>query len=78
MAEVIKSVITSNDLTLRKIFENSKCYYIDIFQREYKWKKDNVETLLNDIEVRFNYTKRSNKNSKEIQQHVINHLNLAF
>lgn len=70
MSDVIKSVITPNDKTLRAIFKNPKSYYIDIYQREYKWRKDNIETLLNDVEVRFNLTKRTKINAKEIQAEV--------
>lgn len=68
MEEVtVKSVITPNDKFVRSVFETNKAYLIDIYQREYKWTKHNVETLLNDIEVRFNQHKRKQTEPEKIQ-----------
>lgn len=69
----IRSVITPNDQFIRAVFSRTKAYYIDIYQREYKWQKVNVETLLNDIEVRFGLHLRSKTNPKEIQEDVLEH-----
>ena len=66
----IRSVITPNDQFLRKVFSNPKPYLIDIYQREYKWTKENVETLLKDIEVRFEQHQRTKEAPKEIQSDV--------
>lgn len=72
MAEkIISNVITPNDKYLRTIFENSRSYFIDIYQREYKWNNDNVKTLLEDIEVRFELGQRKKINPKDIQKDVL-------
>lgn len=69
----IRSVITPNDKFIRDVFSWSKSYYIDIYQREYRWQKVNVETLLNDIEVRFNQYSLSKTELKEIEADVKEH-----
>jgi uncharacterized protein with ParB-like and HNH nuclease domain len=38
--------------TIDSVFGNKK-YYIDFYQREYKWQKDHVESLLDDIFYKF-------------------------
>ncbi|HHE04461.1 MAG TPA: DUF262 domain-containing protein, partial [candidate division WOR-3 bacterium] len=38
--------------TIDSVFGNTK-YYIDFYQREYKWKKLHVESLLDDIFYKF-------------------------
>lgn len=38
--------------TIDSVFGNTK-YYIDFYQREYKWKKQHVESLLDDIFYKF-------------------------
>lgn len=67
----VKSLITPHDQTLRTVFSAQRSYYIDIYQREYKWTEDNVRTLLNDIEVRFNLFSRPKSNPKDIQEDVL-------
>lgn len=52
-AEQKQSLITPKDITLRDVFGKQRSYFIDIYQREYKWKGEQVKTLLNDIEARF-------------------------
>lgn len=66
----VRNVITPNDQFLRDVFNRPKPYFIDIYQREYKWTKDNVETLLKDIEVRFEQHHRIKKAPKDIRAHV--------
>ncbi len=78
MEEIIKNVITPNDKYLRTIFENSKAYFIDIYQREYKWKEENVKTLLEDIEVRFQLGKRIKVAPQEIQKDVLRNFEPYF
>ena len=68
---VVKSLITPQDQTLRQVFGAQRAYYIDIYQREYKWTDENVNTLLNDIEVRFQQHDRRKMNPKEIQEDVL-------
>jgi uncharacterized protein with ParB-like and HNH nuclease domain len=67
----IRSLITPQDQTLRTVFNAQRSYFIDIYQREYKWKEENVKTLLNDIEVRFSQHQRTRMHPKEIQEHVL-------
>ncbi len=38
--------------TIRDLLENVK-YKIDYYQREYKWKKDNISAMLEDLEGKF-------------------------
>lgn len=73
MAEtsVVKSLITSQDQTLRHVFNAQRSYFIDIYQREYKWTEEHVKTLLNDIEVRFLQHDRQKTHPREIQQDVL-------
>jgi uncharacterized protein with ParB-like and HNH nuclease domain len=66
----IKSLITPHDQTLRSVFSAQRSYFIDIYQREYKWKEENVKTLLNDIEVRFSQHELRKTEPKEIQEDV--------
>lgn len=75
---VIKNVITPNDQFLRAVFSAQRSYYIDIYQREYKWTDDNVNMLLNDIEVRFEQHLRQKTNAKEIQEDVLQHFEPYF
>ena len=68
--KTIRTVITPNDQFLRQVFSVSKAYYIDIYQREYKWTKDNVETLLKDIEVNFEQHERTKTDPEDIVAEV--------
>lgn len=70
-ATMVRSLITPHDQTLRKVFNSQKSYFIDIYQREYKWTDENVNTLLNDIEVRFQMHDLRKSNHKEIQEDVL-------
>lgn len=67
----VRSLITPFDQTLREVFNAQRSYFIDIYQREYKWAKHQVVTLLNDIEVRFDQRDRRKTQPKEIQQDVL-------
>lgn len=53
MSKTIEKLITPDDKTIDTVFNKSTSYYIDIYQREYKWSRNQVQTLLNDIQVRF-------------------------
>jgi len=66
----VRSVITPNDQFLRSVFNTTKAYFIDIYQREYKWTPDNVKTLLDDIEVQFGINQRTKTEPKEILAEV--------
>ena len=76
--KTIRTVITPNDQFLRQVFSASKAYYIDIYQREYKWTKENVETLLKDIEVYFEQHARTKNDPREIQVEVQGHFEPYF
>lgn len=67
----VRSLITPHDQTLRTVFNAQRSYFIDIYQREYKWTEDNVRTLLNDIEIRFNQYHRTKEDPKAIQEDVL-------
>lgn len=56
---------------MRTVFNAQRWYFIDIYQREYKWTEENVRMLLNDIEVRFSLYQRIRTQPKEIQEHVL-------
>ena len=66
-----RSLITPHDQTLRTVFSAQRSYFIDIYQREYKWKTHHVETLLNDIEVRFSQHARTKTDKTAIQTEVL-------
>ena len=74
----VKSLITPHDQTLRTVFNAQRSYFIDIYQREYKWQKDEVLTLLNDIEVRFSQYNLNKKQPKEIQEDVLDRFEPYF
>src|SRR5208337_308223 len=67
---VIKNVVTPNDQVLRNIFSSPQAFYIDIYQREYKWTADNVKILLNDIEMQFESHQRTKVIPEEIPADV--------
>jgi uncharacterized protein with ParB-like and HNH nuclease domain len=67
----VRSLITPQDQTLRTVFNAQRSYFIDIYQREYKWTDENVKTLLNDFELRFSQHDRTKTNPKEIQEEVL-------
>ncbi len=75
---IIKSLITPNGKTINDVFQKEERYYIDIYQRDYKWEKIQVETLLRDIELRFNLTKRKKIEPKKIKEDVISRFKPYF
>lgn len=74
----VKSLITPLDQTLRQVFNTQKSYFIDIYQREYKWTKEQVETLLNDVGDRFAQHKRPKTQPKDIQEDVFSNYDPYF
>ena len=54
--------------TIDSVFGNRK-YYIDFYQREYKWQKDHVESLLDDIFYKFEI---DYKNDLDVTPEIIN------
>lgn len=75
---IVKSLITPQDQTLRTVFNAQRSYFIDIYQREYKWKETEVRTLLNDIEIRFSQYDRCKTQPKEVQEDVLEHFEPYF
>lgn len=67
----VQKLITPHDQFIRSVFNTQRSYYIDIYQREYKWTDVQVKTLLNDLEVRFELGQRGKTAPKEIQQDVL-------
>ena len=76
--KTIRSVITPNDQFLRTVFSTSKAYFIDIYQREYKWTPENVETLLRDIQARFSTGTCDQTDPEKIQAAVQEHFEPYF
>jgi len=74
----VQKLITPHDQFIRAVFNAQRSYYIDIYQREYKWTDEQVKTLLNDFEVRFELGKRQRTAPKEIQQDVLEHFDPYF
>lgn len=74
----VQKLITPHDQFIRAVFNAQRSYYIDIYQREYKWTREQVETLLNDLEVRFELGKRQKTDPKAIQQDVLEHFDPYF
>lgn len=68
---IIESLIIPDGKTLNDVFQKKERYLIDIYQRDYKWEKNQVETLLKDIELRFNLTERKNLEPKDIKSDMI-------
>lgn len=68
--EIVTSLITPNAKTINDVFQKSERYFIDIYQRDYKWEKTQVETLLKDIELRFNLNNRTVAEPKKIKEDV--------
>src|SRR4051812_47900828 len=69
--QTVQKLITPNDQSIRAVFSASRAYYIDIYQREYKWTDQQVKTLLNDLEVRFSLGPRPRTAPREISQDVL-------
>jgi uncharacterized protein with ParB-like and HNH nuclease domain len=74
----VQKLITPHDQFIRSVFNTQRSYFIDIYQREYKWTDEQVKTLLNDLEVRFELGKRNKTAPKEIQQEVLENFEPYF
>ncbi|CAE6778816.1 DUF262 domain-containing protein [Nitrospira defluvii] len=73
-----QSLITPKDITLRAVFGEQRSYFIDIYQREYKWKDEEVRTLLNDVEARFLQYDRPKTHPEDIKQDVFKRFDPYF
>lgn len=76
--EILQNLITPNAHTINKVFSEKDRYFIDIYQRDYKWQKSQVETLLRDIELRFNLSKRTTTDPKNIKKAVLDNFKPYF
>lgn len=76
--EIIQNLITPNAHTINKVFSEKDRYYIDIYQRDYKWQKSQVETLLRDIELRFNLSNRTTTDPKNTKKAVLDNFKPYF
>jgi uncharacterized protein with ParB-like and HNH nuclease domain len=63
--EELNMDIQPDKQNIDKVFSNTT-YYIDFYQRQYKWTKEPVEILLSDIFYRFNSEYEKYK-TKEIE-----------
>ena len=64
----IRSLITPQDQTFRTVFNTQRSYFVDIYQREYKWKEENKAppcSATSDIGSR---SMTDENESKEIQE----------
>jgi uncharacterized protein with ParB-like and HNH nuclease domain len=74
----VQKLITPHDQFIRAVFNTQRSYYIDIYQREYKWTDQQIKTLLDDLELRFEQGKRERTAPKEIQHDVLEHFDPYF
>jgi len=74
----VQKLITPHDQFIRTVFNMQRSYYIDIYQREYKWTDVQIRTLLNDLEVRFELGNRKYFEPKEIQKDVLENFEPYF
>ena len=78
MIQTVEKLITPDDKTINSVFNKSTSYYIDIYQREYKWTQTQVQTLLNDIQVRFDIGVMRETDPKRIEEDVLAHFEPYF
>lgn len=76
--KVIESLITPNGKTIAEVFLQQKRYYIDIYQRDYKWDKEQVNTLLKDIEIHFSLSECRNIPPSEVEKNIIQNFKPYF
>jgi uncharacterized protein with ParB-like and HNH nuclease domain len=74
----VQKLITPHDQFIRAVFSAQRSYFIDIYQREYKWTDKQVKTLLNDLELRFELGKRNKTDPQLIKQDVLEHFDPYF
>ncbi|MFW6015770.1 MAG: DUF262 domain-containing protein, partial [bacterium] len=68
--------IVPQRMDINQVFSSSK-YYIDFYQREYKWTKSHVDSLLDDIFYRFDleYDKDKDPTEENIDKYAWYYLN---
>jgi uncharacterized protein with ParB-like and HNH nuclease domain len=60
--------ITPERNTIMKLFSSNKQYYLDFYQRDYQWKREHVDKLLEDIFYRFSL---EYKKDLDVNQEVV-------
>ena len=60
--------IDARSKTIRELLEKVK-YSIDFYQREYKWKKEHVSALLDDLETKFLSDYEEGHEPQKVQQY---------
>ncbi|OXB22553.1 hypothetical protein B0A80_15705 [Flavobacterium tructae] len=78
MQKTVQKLITPDDKTIEGVFNTSNSYYIDIYQREYKWSHKQVQTLLNDIQVRFDVGTIKEDDPPRIREDVLSNFEPYF
>ncbi|WP_332445704.1 DUF262 domain-containing protein [Dehalococcoides mccartyi] len=61
--------IDARSKTIRELLEKTK-YSIDFYQREYKWKKEHVTALLDDLEAKFLSEYEEGHEPQKVQQYA--------
>lgn len=67
--ELLNKSIDAKEYTLKEIL-NDKKYTCDYFQREYKWKKENVEQLVQDLTDAFRDNLRPNHTTEDVARYA--------
>ena len=78
MSQTVDKLITPNDKTIDTVFNKSTSYYIDIYQREYLWSSEQVQTLLNDIQIRFDIGVIRETDPERIKEDVLGNFEPYF
>lgn len=52
MSKNLENKIEATDTTIKNLLENQK-FYIDYFQREYRWKENHIKLLIEDLSTTF-------------------------
>lgn len=61
--------IDARSKTIRELLEKTK-YSIDFYQREYKWKKEHVTALLDDLEIKFLSEYKEGHEPQKVQEYA--------
>lgn len=68
MTNTSAKTIDAEDHSLFEILTNKK-YTVDYFQREYRWRKDNIEQMLSDLEFEFNNNFQIGHNVEDVEDY---------
>ena len=68
MNTTLSKSILAKDYTLQEILANQK-YTVDYFQREYKWARENIEQLINDLTNAFMDNYKPGHQTKDVAQY---------